>query len=153
MQPLEQLIPKIITGATESYLQPDQAIRLIRSRQGVIPITILPSSECKAVLNSPYERIAYLNYDRLTKQGFANILRGAFHYTATPDQLTLMQAQFDYYSKDDSGTARFVCDKAKKRNAVTPEIREAVEYKLITLYNQLEQSKKTLIPAKQVSLI
>lgn len=54
--------------------------------------------------------------------------------------MTLMQNQFDYYSKDDKDSTRFVSDTEKKQKAVTPEIRAAVEQKPAILYGQLEQS-------------
>ena len=97
-----------------------------------------------SVIGSSYEKIVYLNYDKLTIWNLGKILLDAFRYTVTPDQMALMQGQFDYYSKDDSGTTRFVSDREKKQTAATPEIRKAVEQKLIALYNQLEQSNRTL---------
>ncbi|MEZ5672177.1 MAG: sulfotransferase [Thiotrichaceae bacterium] len=86
--------------------------------------------------------VTYLNYNQLSKQNFAKILQQTFRYTTTADQMILMQNQFDYYSKDDKDSTRFISDTEKKQKAVTPEIRAAVEQKLAVLYEQLEQSDR-----------
>lgn len=98
-----------------------------------------------AALNSSASNMVYLNYNQLTKQNFAKILRHAFHYTISEEQIVLMQSQFDYYSKDNRGATRFVSDTEKKQREATSEIREAVTPKLATLYAQLEQSDKNMV--------
>jgi len=55
-----------------------------------------------------------------------------------------MQAQFDTYSKDDTGTVRFVSDSKEKQKQVTPEMREAAEEYLMDMYRQLEESDNNL---------
>ncbi len=107
--------------------------------------TSLYTSYFSSILTSSYQNIVYLNYNQLTKQNFPEILQQAFHYTTTCDEMALMQDQFNYYSKDDSQETRFVSDQAQKQQAATPEIRQATEYKLGSLYDQLEQSEKKLI--------
>ena len=97
-----------------------------------------------SILKAPYKHSVYLNYDQLKRENFAYILERAFSYLPPPKQLLSMQAQFDYYSKDDSGTKRFVSDEVERQNAVTPEIRTAVDRHLVDLYQQLEQSDKNL---------
>jgi hypothetical protein len=98
-----------------------------------------------SILNSPYGDIVYLNYNQLSKQNFAKLFQQVFRCTSAENQLTLMQSQFDYYSKDDSEAARFVSDTAEKQNAITPEIKAAVEQNLSRLYNLLEKSNKNFV--------
>ncbi len=86
----------------------------------------------------------YLNYRQMNKQNIDQILRTAYGYAATEADLSLMQAQFDTYSKDDSGTVRFVSDSKEKQKQVTPEMREAAEEYLMDMYRQLEQSDNNL---------
>jgi hypothetical protein len=82
----------------------------------------------------------YLNYRQMTKQNLAQILRQAFDYTETKTNLSLMQAQFDTYSKDDSGKTRFTSDKREKQKLVTPAMREAADQYLMDDYRALEES-------------
>lgn len=98
-----------------------------------------------SVLNSSYQNIVYLNYNQLTKQNLAKILQDSFYYTPPSDQLTLMQGQFDYYSKDDTNSTTFVSDQAKKQKKVTPEIHYEVQQHLAPLYEQLESSERNFV--------
>ena len=86
----------------------------------------------------------YLNYRQLNKQNLDQILRTAYHYTASETDLPLMQAQFDTYSKDDTGTVRFTSDRKEKKKQVTPAMRDAAEEHLMSLYQQLEDSGNNL---------
>ncbi len=86
----------------------------------------------------------YLNYRLLNKQNIDQILRTAYNYSATKTDLPIMQAQFDSYSKDDTGTVRFVSDRKEKKKQVTPAMREAAEEHLMTLYHLLEESDQNL---------
>lgn len=81
----------------------------------------------------------YLNYRQLTKHNLAKILDRTFGYTATETNLSMMQAQFDTYSKDDSGTTRFTSDNREKQKLATPVIREAVGQHLMDGYRALEE--------------
>lgn len=105
----------------------------------------LYQSYLSAVLNSSYKNVIYLNYNQLTKQNFAKIMQLGFNHTPDEKQFTLMQVQFDYYSKNDKNTTQFVADSAKKQKAITPEIQEVVRPKLIGLYQQLEQSDNNFV--------
>lgn len=86
----------------------------------------------------------YLNYRQLNKQNIDKILRTAYQYTAREEDLPVLQAQFDTYSKDDSGTVRFVSDRKEKKKQVTPAMREVAEKHLMTMYQQLEESEYNL---------
>ena len=86
----------------------------------------------------------YLNYRQLNKQNIDLILRTAYNYAATEADLPLMQAQFDTYSKDDTGTVRFVSDRKEKKKQVTPAMRKAAEEHLLTKYKMLEESDNNL---------
>ena len=86
----------------------------------------------------------YLNYRQMNKQNIDQILRTGYGYAATESDLLLMQAQFDTYSKDDTGTVRFVSDSRKKQKQVTPEMREVAEVYLMDMYRQLEESDNNL---------
>lgn len=86
----------------------------------------------------------YLNYRQLNKQNLDQILRTSFNYIATEEDLPLMQAQFDTYSKDDTGTVRFTSDSKQKQKLVTPAMREAADEHLMSMYQQLEQSDNNL---------
>ncbi len=89
-------------------------------------------------------RMMYLNYRQMTKANLASILQQAFGYTTTEASLQLMQAQFDSYAKDDSGTTRFSPDSQEKQKQVTPEIRGVTDRYLMAWYQQLEQSPGNL---------
>jgi len=86
----------------------------------------------------------YLNYHQLNKYNLDQILRTAYNYKATEADLSLMQAQFDTYSKDDTGTVRFTSDSKEKKKLVTAEMREAAEEYLMGMYRQLEESERNL---------
>jgi hypothetical protein len=86
----------------------------------------------------------YLNYRQLNKQNINQILRTGYGYTATATDLRLMQAQFDTYSKDDSGTVQFISDSKEKQKLVTPQMRQAAEEHLMGLYQLLEENKHNL---------
>jgi hypothetical protein len=58
--------------------------------------------------------------------------------------LLLMQEQFDYYSKDESGRQRFVPDSAEKKKEITPEIEALVRPELLELYTKLESAGTNL---------
>ena len=86
----------------------------------------------------------YLNYRQLNKQNIDQILRTAYNYSATKADLPIMQAQFDTYSKDDTGTVCFISDSKEKKKQVTPAMREAAEEHLMTMYHLLEESDQNL---------
>jgi len=86
----------------------------------------------------------YLNYRQMNKQNIDQILLTGYAYAATEIDLPLMQAQFDTYSKDDTGTIRFVSDSKEKQKQVTPEMHEAAEKYLMDMYRQLEASDNNL---------
>lgn len=86
----------------------------------------------------------YLNYRQLNKQNLDQILRTTYNYTATKADLPLMQAQFDTYSKDDTGTVPFSSDRKEKKKQVTPAMQKAAEEHLMSLYQQLETSDQNL---------
>jgi hypothetical protein len=98
-----------------------------------------------AALETSVEGLNYLNYEQLNPQTLEAILN-AFHAITSPDQTALMQAQFNFYSRDDNDATPFVPDKADKQKEITPEIESCVEGKLTELYLQLEQSKRNLAP-------
>ena len=89
----------------------------------------------------------YLNYRQLNKQNLPQILRTAFNYTASKTDLPLMLAQFDSYSKDDTGTVRFTSDREEKKKQVTPAMREIAEEQLMLMYQQLEESDQNVSKA------
>lgn len=86
----------------------------------------------------------YLNYRQMNKQNIDKILRVSYGYAATESDLSLMQAQFDTYSKDDTGTVRFISDNKEKQKQVTPQMRTASEKYLLDMYQQLESSDDNL---------
>jgi hypothetical protein len=87
---------------------------------------------------------SYLNYRQLNKDNLDQILRTAYQYTASEHDLANMLAQFDSYSKDDSGTTKFKPDGNEKRKQVTPAMREAAELNLMAHFQQLEASENNL---------
>ena len=97
-----------------------------------------------AVLNVPFKDLVYLNYNQLNPQNFKAILN-TFNHPPIPDQIALMQTQFNFYSRDDSDTTPFVSDKADKQKKITPEIKSCVEPELTELYCQLERSERNLV--------
>lgn len=90
------------------------------------------------------KNVHYLNYRQLNKYNIDQILRVAFNYEATKSDLALMQAQFDTYSKDDTGSVRFVSDRKEKKKQVTAAMRETAEKHLMSMYFELEESNKNL---------
>lgn len=98
----------------------------------------------QAALEAKSDKLCYLNYDHLTKENFPKLLRQAFSYSVPGQQMAQMQAQFDYYSKDDSDSMHFISDKEAKQQAATQEIRQAVHDDMMDLYAQLEQSQRNL---------
>ncbi len=96
-----------------------------------------------AALKASVEGLGYLNYDQLNPQNFEVVLN-AFNYTTSPDQIALMQRQFNFYSRDDSDTTPFVSDKTDKQKEITLEIKSCVEGELTELYDQLERSERNL---------
>lgn len=98
----------------------------------------------KTALESPTEKLVHLNYNDLTKANFSSILKNAFNYTPAAEQLSLMEEQFDYHSRDDSNRTRFVSDRTEKQQAATAEIQTLAEGELMSLYSQLEESERNL---------
>ena len=96
-----------------------------------------------AALSAPTDKLALLNYTHLTPANLPIIL-GSLNYSPNAGQLALMQKQFDYYSRDDSDSAKFVSDTADKQDAITPEIRRLVARELDGLYDRLERSESNL---------
>lgn len=96
-----------------------------------------------AALKASVEGLGYLNYEQLTPQNFEVVLN-AFNYTPSPDQMALMQTQFNFYSRNDRDTTPFISDKADKQKEITPEIESCVERELTELYYQLETSERNL---------
>jgi len=86
----------------------------------------------------------YLNYRQLNKQNLDQILRTAYNYSATENDLLLMQSQFDTYSKDDTGTVQFTSDTTEKQKLVTPAMSNAAEKHLMDMYQSLEESEYNL---------
>ncbi|MEZ4869005.1 MAG: hypothetical protein R3C14_47225 [Caldilineaceae bacterium] len=107
-------------------------------------LTDLFSRYFLTALQATSNQLAYLNYDQILAQNLAPILHHAFNFSTTPATLQGMLTQFDYYSKDDSDTVRFISDKALKQQAATAEIRAAVAHRLDALYTQVERSPKNL---------
>jgi hypothetical protein len=98
-----------------------------------------------AALNISTHQITYLNYNQLTSENFAFILRRAFNYSVSIDELTLMKSQFNYYSKDDSNTQHFSCDKLEKQKMISAEITAAIKhYNLVDYYKQLDLSARNV---------
>lgn len=85
----------------------------------------------------------YLNYRQLNKQNIDRILHTAYNYTAGTN-LPLMQAQFNTYSKDDTGTVRFTSDSQEKKKLVTISMHEVAEKHLMEMYQQLEDNDNNL---------
>lgn len=86
----------------------------------------------------------HLNYQQLTKQNLPHILQHSFGYTSTGDNLALMQAQFDTYSKDNGGKTRFSSDTREKQKLITPAIRQISEQHLMQGYRALDESDLNL---------
>lgn len=91
-------------------------------------------------------RLTVLNYRKLSKENFPDILRRAFSYTVPPEELAPMLEQFSYYSKDSGTRTRFTADTERKRQAVTPEIEALLSGELSMLYDRLERSERNLFP-------
>ncbi len=96
------------------------------------------------VLKNKTEKLCYLNYDQLTRANFPTILDHAFNYHPAADEIALMQAQFDYYSKDDNDSVRFISDKQAKQEGATEALRQVANQEIMTLYQQLERSDRNL---------
>lgn len=86
----------------------------------------------------------YLNYHHLNKTNLDKIVRNVYNYSPSKADLSLMQSQFDTYSKDDSGTVRFTSDSKEKQKLVTPEMRQAAEEHLMGMYQKLEKHEYNL---------
>lgn len=90
-----------------------------------------------AALQASTEGLSLANYRLLSRDALVQFL-AALHYQAESKDLLLMQDQFDYYSKDDTGQQRFVPDSTEKRREITPEIDALVRSALIEPYRKLE---------------
>lgn len=88
--------------------------------------------------------VHFLNYRQMTPQHLAGILQQAFSYITTAANLTLMQAQFNVYSKDDSGKTQFASDNREKQKLITSEIRAVADHELMPWYQQLENHPANL---------
>lgn len=88
--------------------------------------------------------VHYLNYQQMTRQNLSAILQQSFGYTTTSDNLELMQAQFNVYSKDDSGKTHFTSDNKEKQRLISSDIREAADQHLMPWYQQLENHPANL---------
>ena len=92
-------------------------------------------------LNTPSENMVFLNYKDMTAANLDHILKRGFGYTATPADLQLMQQQFGFYSKDDTNSIKFQCDKQHKQTLIDGDIIAAIEKNDLQIYyDKLEAS-------------
>jgi len=96
-----------------------------------------------AALEASAEDLSLANYRQLKRDTLPAFLT-ALQYQAEAEDLLLMQEQFDYYSKDESGQQRFVPDSAEKKKEITPEIEALVRPELLELYAKLEGAGSNL---------
>ncbi|CAN5749401.1 sulfotransferase family protein [soil metagenome] len=95
-------------------------------------------------LQAKTNRLTYLNYEQLTQANFPKILKHAFGYQASAEQLAFMETQFGYYSKDDEDVVHFTSDKQAKQQAATQAMRQLVDQEMLGLYQQLDRSERNL---------
>ena len=90
--------------------------------------------------------LGLLDYENVKKENLATILSSAFSFYPEPGQLEQMQAQFDFYSKDDTDQTSFTADKHEKLVALEETQRKNIEYYCRELYERLNRSEKNLFP-------
>ena len=91
--------------------------------------------------------LGLLDYEYVKKENLATILSSAFSFYPDPVQLEQMQAQFDYYSKDDTNQTSFEDDTDEKLSSLEKSQRDNIEYYCRELYERLNSSEKNLFPA------
>ncbi len=97
-----------------------------------------------AALEASPEGLTLANYRTLQRNNLPMFL-AALNCQADKQDLQLMQDQFDYYSKDDTGQKRFVPDSAEKLREVTPEIQALIRPSLIELFHILEKARNNMV--------
>jgi uncharacterized protein (DUF4415 family) len=90
-------------------------------------------------LQASPQGLTLLNYNQLKPHRLASFLK-IFNYEVDPEDLKRMQAQFDYYAKEDDQQKRFVPDTDEKQRKITPEIKALVSVRLKPLYDKLEKA-------------
>ena len=96
------------------------------------------------VLKTSNPNIHYLNYIRLKPQYIEEILKKAFTYHPTQNEIKKMQLQFKYYSKG-KNLKHFIPDSEKKKKLVTPQIKICAENLLKDIYKKLEKSNNNIL--------
>lgn len=96
----------------------------------------------RTAINANVPQLRVLNYSRLSKSSLNQVLSQGLALEARPEELSLMQEQFNYYSKDDSKNSLFASDVEEKQNAITAEVKSVVAGELNDCYRQLEDSHK-----------
>ncbi len=86
------------------------------------------------------KKLPLLNYREMKRENFQDIVRVGLDLKPKHNQVLLMQRQFNVHSKDDTGSAAFVEDVAKKQLSITETNRVIIREKLGSLYERLEGS-------------
>ena len=98
---------------------------------------------CSIILDTNFDNIIYINYNKISSQNLRSILK-VLNYETSHNELKLMAEQFRFYSKIDDQNIPFIPEQHERDKIVTPEIQDCVRQRLKVLYNQLEQSPNTL---------
>ncbi len=97
----------------------------------------------KAAIATKADELRVLNYNQLTPKILPNIL-SFFQVKSTASELSMMQSQFQYYSKATLRLQKFASDDIIKQQKNTNEMQVYLKAELIQLYEQLEVRKDSL---------
>lgn len=114
------------------------------SMSGIDYLTKCYANYFRAALSAEGADMTYLNYHHLQAKNFSAILRHAFGYEPSTNELDLMRTQFEHHAKDDTDRTRFTDDRAIKQATISHDDRRIVERELSGLFEQIELSGSNL---------
>jgi hypothetical protein len=98
----------------------------------------------KAILNSPIEMVAALDYPNLKPDTLEKVLQSGFAFTPQKQVIAEMCTQFRFHSKDDSDTSTFQSDGKAKQAAIADKDRIQIERITSALLEKLRAAPNTL---------
>jgi hypothetical protein len=114
-----------------------------RNLAAVDYLSLLYENYLQAALQADVPQLQFLNYTDVKKDNLSVILQKGLNYSPTPEELAVMQTQFDFYSKDNSDKVAFVSDRKSKQAEATQDMRVAAA-RMQGLTDELDRSPKNL---------
>ncbi len=115
----------------------------VRNLETIAYLSLFYEGYLTAAVRAEVPQLQFLNYMDVKKDNLSVILQKGLDYSPAPEDLAVMQTQFDFYSKDNDDKVAFVPDRKAKQAEATQEIRVAAA-RMQVLMDELDRSPKNL---------